>query len=86
MGELTGTLENDKIANTCLLWFTHKTVFPDFQVDIRQLITVDKACKKTENLLRDGSNVVTIIAYYFCQGCLSDLLQLTGRECRFGRL
>ena len=84
--ENTGTLTNNKITNTCLLWFTHKAASPDFQVDIRQLITADKAFHKTENLLRDGSNVVAIIAYYFCQGRLSDLLQLTGRECCFGRM
>ena len=80
------TLENNKIANTRLLWFTLKAAFPDFQIDIRQLLTADKAFQKTENLLRDGSNVVAIIAYYFCQGRLSDLLQLTGRECCFGRM
>ena len=79
-------MENNKITNTCLLWLAHKAASPDFQVDIWQLNTADKACQKTENLPRDGTNVVTIFAYYFCQGCLSDLLQLTGRECRFGRL
>ena len=68
------TLENNKIANTSLLWFTLKAAFPGFQIDIRQPFTADKAFQKTENLLWDGSNAVAIIAYYFCQGRLSDLL------------
>ena len=34
---------------------------------------------------RDGSDVVAVTAYYFCQGSLPDLLQLTGCECCFCR-
>ena len=40
--ELKIEVGRKKIANTCLLWFTHKAAFPDLQVDIRQFITTDK--------------------------------------------
>ena len=84
--ENRGKLENNNIENTCLLLWACKAAFPGLQVDIRQLMTAHEPSQKTKNLSRDGTNVVAVIAYYFCQGRLSDLFQLTGRECRFDRV